>query len=77
MVRVKRVYNKRQYCLFCSKPYAKMARHLERAHEDKSDVARALSFRKGSKERKRQLDYIRTKETMLTMHLLCSQEREN
>lgn len=38
-----------------------MARHLERAHEDKSDVARALSFRKGSKERKRQLDYIRNK----------------
>lgn len=57
----KRVYDKRQHCLFCSKPYAKMARHLERAHEDKSDVARALSFRKGSKERKRQLDYIQNK----------------
>lgn len=40
---VKRVYDKRHYCLYCSKPYAKMARHLEHAHEDKSDVARALS----------------------------------
>lgn len=57
----KRVYDKRHYCLYCLKPFAKMARHLERAHEDKSDVARALSFNKGSKERKRQLDYIRNK----------------
>lgn len=30
-----------------------MAGHLERAHEDKSDLACALSFKKGSKERKR------------------------
>lgn len=47
----KRVYNKRHYCLYCLKPYAKMARHLESAHIDKADVARALSFSKGSKER--------------------------
>lgn len=58
---VKRVYDKRHFCLHCTKPYAKMARHLERAHEDKFDVARALSFPKGSKERKKQLDYIRNK----------------
>ncbi|XP_073343322.1 uncharacterized protein [Pagrus major] len=57
----KRVYDKRHYCLYCSKPYAKMARHLEHAHDGKSDVARALSFTKGSKERKKQLDYIRNK----------------
>lgn len=57
----KRVYDKRHYCLYCRKPYAKMARHLERAHENKSDVAKALSFTKGSKERKKQLDYIRNK----------------
>ncbi|KAL0159646.1 hypothetical protein M9458_043371, partial [Cirrhinus mrigala] len=56
-----RVYNKRHYCLYCTKSYAKMARHLESSHEDKSDVARALSFPKGSKERKRQLDYIRNR----------------
>lgn len=36
-----------------------MVRHLERAHENKIDVAKALSFPKGSKERKKQLDYIR------------------
>lgn len=31
-----RVYDKRHYCLYCSKPYAKMARHLERAHKKTS-----------------------------------------
>ncbi len=56
-----RVYNKRHYCLYCTKPYAKMARHLESSHENKSDVARALSFPKGSKERIKQLDYIRNR----------------
>ncbi|XP_032382955.1 uncharacterized protein LOC116696235 [Etheostoma spectabile] len=57
----KRVYDKRHYCLYCSKPYAKMARHLEASHETKSDVAKALSFPKASKERKKHLDYIRNR----------------
>ncbi|XP_050965197.1 uncharacterized protein rnf214 isoform X2 [Labeo rohita] len=58
---VNRVYNKRHYCLYCSKPYAKMARHLESSHAKESDVAKALSFPKSSKERKKQLDYIRNR----------------
>ncbi|XP_054874448.1 uncharacterized protein LOC118470783 isoform X2 [Amphiprion ocellaris] len=57
----KRVYDKRHYCWYCCKPYAKIARHLERAHKDKSDVAKALSFPKGSKKRHALLDYIRNK----------------
>jgi len=57
----KRVYDKRHYCLYCCKPYAKMARHLEQAHEDKMEVAEALSFPKGSKVRKTHLDLIRNK----------------
>lgn len=57
----KRVYDKRHYCLYCSKPYAKMARHLEHIHEDKCDVAKALSFPKGSRQRKQQLDDIRNR----------------
>lgn len=56
-----RVYNKRHYCLYCRKPYAKMARHLEGAHANKCDVAKALSFPKGSKERRKQLDHIRNR----------------
>ncbi|XP_041833038.1 uncharacterized protein LOC121634460 [Melanotaenia boesemani] len=57
----KRVYDKRHYCLYCCQPYAKMARHLQRSHEDKIDVAKALSFPKGSKERKKHLNFIRNK----------------
>lgn len=56
-----RIYNKRHYCLYCSKPFAKMARHLERSHASVEEVASALSFPKGSKERKYQLDYIRNR----------------
>ncbi|XP_052413408.1 uncharacterized protein LOC127958551 isoform X1 [Carassius gibelio] len=56
---VSRVYNKRHYCLYCCKPYAKVARHLEGSHANESDVAKALSFPKSSKERRKQLDYIR------------------
>ncbi len=54
----KRIYDKRQYCLYCKKPYAKMSRHLEHAHQNKVDVARAFSLPKGSKERKKLLEYI-------------------
>lgn len=42
--------------------FVKMARHLELAHEGKSDVAHGLSFPKGSKEEQRQLNYIQNKE---------------
>lgn len=38
-----------------------MARHLEQAHQDRSDVAQAVSFPKGSKQRKQHLDYIRNR----------------
>ncbi|KAG7487017.1 hypothetical protein JOB18_044609 [Solea senegalensis] len=56
-----RVYDKKQYCLYCKKAYVKMARHLERAHHNKLDVAKALSLPKGSLERKKQLEYIRNR----------------
>ncbi|XP_051998350.1 clumping factor A-like isoform X5 [Xyrauchen texanus] len=72
-----RVYNKRHYCLYCSKPYAKMARHLESSHANTSDVARALSFPKGSKERKNSWIIFATKGTMPTMLLLWNQEMGN
>lgn len=34
-----RMYNKKQYCLYCRVGFVKMARHLERAHKDKPEVA--------------------------------------
>lgn len=57
----RRIYDKKQYCLYYKKPYAKIARHLEGAHQTEVDVARALSLPKGSKERKRLPDCIRDK----------------
>lgn len=57
----KRIYDKKQYCLYCKKPYVKMARHLEHAHQNEVDVARAFSFPKGSEQRKKLLEYIRNK----------------
>ncbi|CAM4615510.1 unnamed protein product [Leuciscus chuanchicus] len=45
-------YNKKQYCLYCSKAISKLARHLESAHSTQPDVAKAFSFNKRSRERK-------------------------
>ncbi len=49
-----RLYNKKYYCLFCFKPFSKMAHHLESKHKDMPEVARALAFPKGYKERRLQ-----------------------
>lgn len=57
----RRACNKKLYCLFCSKPFTKMARDFEHVHSNKSDVANACSFPKGSKRRRLHLDYIRNK----------------
>ncbi|CAJ1081294.1 hypothetical protein F2P79_020338 [Xyrichtys novacula] len=56
-----RLYNKKQYCLYCKLGVIKMARHLERAHQDIPDVARAVSFPKGSKERRMHMELLRNK----------------
>lgn len=48
-----RVYDKRNYCVFCSKPVSKMARHLERIHSDKTEVAAAFQYPKNSRERQK------------------------
>lgn len=45
------IYNKKQYCVFC-KEFIKIARHLEHAHHNKSEVAQAIAFPKGSRERR-------------------------
>ncbi|XP_073729855.1 uncharacterized protein [Misgurnus anguillicaudatus] len=56
-----RSYNKKQYCLYCSKPYAKMARHLEFVHRNEVEVAKAVAFPKRSKERRVKLNLLRKK----------------
>lgn len=56
-----RVYDKKQYCFFCCRPLSKIARHLEQVHSNEPDVAKALTFPKGSKERKILLEHLRNK----------------
>ncbi|XP_065140476.1 uncharacterized protein [Paramisgurnus dabryanus] len=56
-----RMYNKKHYCFYCYKPFCKMARHLAQVHKNEVDVAKALSYPKGSKERKINLDLLRNK----------------
>ncbi|XP_038558613.1 uncharacterized protein LOC119891248 [Micropterus salmoides] len=51
--KAQRVYDRRNYCVFCSKPMSKMARHLERIHSDKAEVAAAFQYPKNSKERQK------------------------
>ncbi len=55
----RKTYNKKQYCLYCSKPYSKMARHLEFVHHNEIEVAKAVVFPKHSKERRVQLNLLR------------------
>lgn len=47
----KRVYDKKNYCYFCSKPFSKLSRHLAMVHGDEDEVAVAFQHPKHSKER--------------------------
>ncbi|XP_026081500.1 uncharacterized protein LOC113058050 [Carassius auratus] len=55
----KRTWNKKQYCVFCEKAQSKLARHLERSHSNETEVAKAFSFPKRSKERRILLEQLR------------------
>ena len=55
----KRVYDKRQACYYCGTLFSKIARHYELKHHSEREVAIALSFNKGSPERKRHLEKLR------------------
>ena len=55
----RRVYNKRNYCLFCLKPISKMARHLETVHGNVEEVALATQHPKHLKERRNKLNILR------------------
>ena len=57
----KRLYDKKQYCQFCETSVNKYGRHLERRHSAVPEVAVALSYEKGSKERKCLLNFLRSR----------------
>ncbi|XP_075960564.1 uncharacterized protein LOC142964226 [Anarhichas minor] len=79
----KRVYDRRNYCLFCTNPLSKMSRHLERIHSDKPEVAAAFQYPKNSRERQKvwnrlinQGNFAHNKEVMKTgMGQLVSRKR--
>ncbi|XP_070538112.1 uncharacterized protein [Ptychodera flava] len=48
----KRKWDKQYYCVYCENPYAKLPRHFEQKHSNEVDVCHALSYPKGSKQRK-------------------------
>ena len=54
-----RTYDKRQACYYCEKLYSKIARHYVQQHEREREVRIALSFHKGSPNRKKQLEKLR------------------
>ncbi|XP_051800033.1 uncharacterized protein LOC110969108 isoform X1 [Acanthochromis polyacanthus] len=57
----KRVYDKKNYCLYCEKPFRKVTRHLMRKHQDEVDIAKALAHKQGSTMRSLLLSKIRNK----------------
>ncbi|XP_059367629.1 uncharacterized protein LOC132106036 isoform X2 [Carassius carassius] len=54
-----RIYDKKNFCLYCEKPYAKITRHLIQKHSREVEVAKALSCKQGSAKRNLFLTKIR------------------
>ncbi|XP_047185282.1 uncharacterized protein LOC118313664 isoform X2 [Scophthalmus maximus] len=71
-----RVYDRMNYCLFCSKPLSKMARHFEQVHSDKAEVAVAFQHPMNSRERRKvyrsvfvhNKDILKTGKGLLAIH---------
>ncbi|TRY65184.1 hypothetical protein DNTS_009422, partial [Danionella cerebrum] len=57
----KRKWDKRHYCVYCTKPQSKMARHLIRKHNDEKEVALAICLPPKSKKRKEMFEQLRRK----------------
>ena len=47
-----RIWDKKHTCLYCSKSYPKLAKHLQQVHSGELEVQRALAFEKSSRERR-------------------------
>ncbi|XP_031174403.1 uncharacterized protein LOC116063546 [Sander lucioperca] len=64
-----RIYDKKNYCLYCEKPYAKITRHLKQKHSAKIEVAKAISMKKGTHKQNLAFSQIRN---MGNYHHNCS-----
>ncbi|XP_069102076.1 uncharacterized protein [Argopecten irradians] len=49
----KKIWDKKHYCLYCSKPFSKLPRHLETMHKDESEVIKLRSLDRRNDEQKR------------------------
>ncbi len=63
------IYDKKNCCLYCEMPYAKITRHLKQKHSDKVEVAKALAHRQSSTMRNLLLSKVRN---MGNYHHNCS-----
>lgn len=55
----KRVWDKKDVCIFCEESVTNFVSHLNRKHSEEIGVAKLLSFKNGSKERKHHIDQLR------------------
>ena len=60
----KRAWDKRHFCVYCGKPYPKIARHFEDRHESEADVTKlnSLTFEKDDSAEKRTIKLQMRKE---------------
>ncbi|XP_029934175.1 uncharacterized protein LOC115378143 [Myripristis murdjan] len=56
-----RIYDKKNYCLYCEKPFVKITRHLKQKHSNKAEVAQALAHKQGSAMHNLLLSKVRNK----------------
>lgn len=59
--RQSRVWDRKNMCLFCERPQAKIARHLQRAHGKEPEVLMAVIHQKGSSERRKAFNVLQKK----------------
>lgn len=61
----RRVYDKRDACLYCGKFCSKLVEHLQLVHSDKKEVEKIFKLRKNSKGRRASIQTIRKKGNFL------------
>ncbi|CAH0560528.1 unnamed protein product [Brassicogethes aeneus] len=54
-----RIWDKKDRCPFCYKDVTNFSRHLFRNHKNEESVINILNFSKGSKDRKKYIDFLR------------------
>lgn len=57
----KRIWDKKDHCIFCEKMVTNFTRHLSRIHAEELEVAKILALPKGSKDRKVMFEKLRKK----------------